>query len=348
MFSLSSSYEIPISSTCYRTDLAAFQACLPYGIYPRLDLSTSTKQTFGGDKVTHLYCTNREVAERNIECLKRVGEPIVLMKAKHSGEGSKGSVNDSQGLNKLIYLCKGAKILVTKNIWQQAGLCNGASVIVVDMIFDREYNATDLATCAIVDFGSSYTGPSFYGQNEQEKRGWVPISPVVVQWNTVKNGETRTSSRKMFPFRLCYAWTIWKAQGQTIRGKVVVHLGKDEKEHGLTYTAFSRVTKFSDIGTAGGFTAERLTSKIRRNKKVKPRILEERKLKKKGQNTSISLLHNEIISLLAKANAINNDMTNEHQRYFNKSIENLTLRVNEERKFKWIRQAEEHLHNYIN
>ena len=58
-------------------------------------------------------------------------------------------------------------------------------------------------------------------------------------------------------------------------------------------------------------------------------------------------LRNEIISLLAKANEINNDMTNEHQRYFNKSIEDLTFRVNEERKFKWIRQAEEHLLNYI-
>lgn len=32
--------------------------------------SDEWKQKFGGDEVTHLYCTNREVAERNIECLK--------------------------------------------------------------------------------------------------------------------------------------------------------------------------------------------------------------------------------------------------------------------------------------
>ena len=184
--------------------------------------------------------------------------------------------------------------------------------------------------------------------DEQQKRGWVQILPIVVEWNTVKNGETRISLRKMFPFRLCYAWTIWKAQGQTIRGKVVVHLGKDEKKHGLTYTAFSRVKRFSDIGIAGGITAERLTSKIRRNKKVQPRILEERKLKEKGKNTSISLLRNEILVLLAKANDIYDEITNEHQRYFNKSIEDLTFRVNKERKFKWIRQAEKHLFNYIN
>ncbi len=98
----------------------------------------------------------------------------------------------------------------------------------------------------------------------------MPTFLVVAEWNAVRNGETQSNSRKMFPFRLlCYAWTIWKAQGQTIRGKVVVHLGKEEKEHGLTYTAFSRVTRFNDIGIADGFTAERLTSKIRKNKKVK-------------------------------------------------------------------------------
>jgi len=49
-----------------------------------------------------------------------------------------------------------------------------------------------------------------------------------------------------------------------------------------TYTVFSRVTRFSDIGIAGGITEERLTSKTRRNKKVRPRILEERKLREKG------------------------------------------------------------------
>jgi len=49
----------------------------------------------------------------------------------------------------------------------------------------------------------------------------------------------------MVPLRLSYAWTIWKSQGQTIRNKVAVMLGDKEKEHGLSYTAFSRVKKAS-------------------------------------------------------------------------------------------------------
>ena len=49
---------------------------------------------------------------------------------------------------------------------------------------------------------------------------------------------------------------------------MVVHLGKDEKKHGLTYTAFSRVTRFSDIGIAAGFTstAEQLKLKLNTGK----------------------------------------------------------------------------------
>ena len=39
-----------------------------------------------------------------------------------------------------------------------------------------------------------------------------------------------------------------KVQGQTIRSKIVLHLGKEEKEHGLKYTAFSRATRFGNVG----------------------------------------------------------------------------------------------------
>ena len=71
--------------------------------------------------------------------------------------------------------------------------------------------------------------------------GVVPLSPCTFEWRTVVSGEYTDHSRTMLPIRLCYAWTIWKAQGQTLPGKVVLDLGKREVEHGLTYTAFSRV-----------------------------------------------------------------------------------------------------------
>jgi hypothetical protein len=71
--------------------------------------------------------------------------------------------------------------------------------------------------------------------------------------------------------------TIWKAQGQTITSKIVLNLGKDEQEHGLTYTGFSRATRFSDVGIFDGFEESRFTKKIARHGKMKPRLLEERR-----------------------------------------------------------------------
>ena len=76
----------------------------------------------------------------------------------------------------------------------------------------------------------------------------------------------------MLPLRLSWAWTIWKDQGQTIRVKVSLHLGRVEKEHGLPFVAMSRVTRFSDISLYEGITYNRLCKSIRKHKIMTPRI----------------------------------------------------------------------------
>ena len=68
-------------------------------------------------------------------------------------------------------------------------------------------------------------------------------------------------------------------------GKIVLDLGKSEKEHGLTYAAFSRVTKLEDIGIVGHFTEERFLHMIGKQKKVAPRKAEERHLKMLAEAT---------------------------------------------------------------
>ena len=62
----------------------------------------------------------------------------------------------------------------------------------------------------------------------------------------------------MLLLRLCWSWTIWKTQGQTIRGEVSINLVTGEREHGLSYVAMSCVTRFSDIGLYEGITYNRL------------------------------------------------------------------------------------------
>ena len=74
-----------------------------------------------------------------------------------------------------------------------------------------------LPECVIVDFATSYCGGPFFPEDES-KRGWVPIFPETSEWSSLKDNEMISNSRSMIPLRLCYAWTIWKAQGQTASG----------------------------------------------------------------------------------------------------------------------------------
>ena len=62
----------------------------------------------------------------------------------------------------------------------------------------------------------------------------------------------------MLPLRLCWAWKIWKDRGQTIQGKVIIHLGRGEKDHCLSYVVMYHVTHFYDIVLYEGITYNRI------------------------------------------------------------------------------------------
>jgi hypothetical protein len=46
-------------------------------------------------------------------------------------------------------------------------------------------------------------------------------------------------------------------------GKVVIHLGPEEKSMGLSYVAFSRITTPENIGINCGLSLERISNKIK-------------------------------------------------------------------------------------
>ena len=202
------------------------------------------------------------------------------MNSVNTGKGKQATPNKAGGLVSTLYLCEGAKVLLMKNIAQQVGLCNGSTGKVVAFVYENDKAPPNLPEYVIVDFGDSYKGRPFFG-DDPNKAGWVPIFPETHEWQSQSSSnvnEMATHSRTMLPIRLCYAWTIWKAQGQTLKCKVVVNLGKTEKEHGLTYTVFSRVTRASDIGIIGGFPKDRLIDKVAKQAKMKARIKEESRL----------------------------------------------------------------------
>lgn len=68
---------------------------------------------------------------------------------------------------------------------------------------------------------------------------------------------------------LAYAVTVWKSQGMTIRGPVLVNLGEEERHRGCSYVALSRVTNISNLCIGAGITLHRLTKAIPEEKKLR-------------------------------------------------------------------------------
>ena len=197
--------------------------------------------------VTRLYCTNKEVEEENKRRLVALGAKIALVEAKHTGKSRTMDPDKFRNLGRRMYIAVGAEVMATHNLLQPAGICNGSVGIVKEIIYKEDETAPSLPKCVWVDFGENYTGSVNFFPNNPERRGWVPIPPIKATCCTVSGNSNglMESTRTMLPLRLAYAWTIWKAQGQTIRGYVVIYLSKKEVELGLTYVALSRDTRLA-------------------------------------------------------------------------------------------------------
>ena len=80
------------------------------------------------DDALHLHPTIQAVAKYNVAKLCNTGEPIATIKAVHTGpNASKASSEDASGLEPVIYLARGARVMLTcnSNLWTDAGLVNG-------------------------------------------------------------------------------------------------------------------------------------------------------------------------------------------------------------------------------
>ena len=120
----------------------------------------------------------------------------------------------------------GAEVMLTANLWTEAGLVNGSCGIVDDIIKpddDRQ------ARIVMVNF-PGYHGPSL----SPSRPSVVPITQV------------RSTNQKGMPLTLAWAVTIHKSQGMTL-DHVTVDLGNAEFASGLTFVALSRAKTFNGL-----------------------------------------------------------------------------------------------------
>ena len=83
----------------------------------------------------------------------------------------------------IFFLCEGSYVILTNNIWQIYGLCNGTTLHVVDVIYSDGRIYPGLSYFFIVDFGNKYSGPPLF-RNDQDRKGWIPFSTDHYEWKT--------------------------------------------------------------------------------------------------------------------------------------------------------------------
>ena len=135
--------------------------------------------------------------------------------------------------NHRLFLKKGMPLMLMRNLNPKMGLCNGTR-----LIFDKIHK-NYLLECSIVG-----------GQFANRK--------VLIPRITLRPKEREFPfewSRRQFPIRVCFAMTINKSQGQTLK-KVGVWLSEPCFGHGQLYVALSRVGSPLDIRLAIKKTGE--------------------------------------------------------------------------------------------
>lgn len=218
------------------------------------------------ENAIRLYYSNEQVAKYNYEHLLNLQKPVATIHARHSSNKAKCiSSQDMLGLEAALYICKGARVMLTMNLWPSVGLCNGTTGVVLDIIYATNHQPPDLPIAVIVKF-DDYTGPSF-----STIPNCVPIPPITASINACNS----VHERQQIPLRLAWALTIHKSQGLTL-DKAWIDIGKKETTLGLTYVAISRVRNLSSL-VIEPITFQRLLE-IKKKEMLRYRLNEEKRL----------------------------------------------------------------------
>ena len=224
---------------------------------------------------TRLFYFNDQVANYNHEKLTKLEHPVASINARHSSEVAKKiSPDDMSGLEPILFLAKGARVMLTMNLWPSVGLCNGATGTVIDIIFQSNHQPPDLPVAVIVEF-ENYRGPPL----NPNKPFRAPICPITVSSQT----EVGIHERQQLPLKLAWALTIHKSQGLTLP-KAWIDIGKSERTAGVSYVAISRVKTLTSC-VIEPMTYERLTS-LKSSSNLQYRLEEENRLTQLARATS--------------------------------------------------------------
>ena len=236
------------------------------------------------DKAIWIFTTNREVQNHNFSMIEKLVErsnPLIYCSYKIQSKdgkknfGLKSHFENEDVLNAPIALCRGARVSIDRNIWQEVGLFNGALGTVVDIRYEKNKSPLkgDFPEYIIVDM-DNYDGPVWDMMNPTH----VPI-PVAVS-----NCQYGCCKMTSVPLNISFARTLHKFQGQAVGPKqtnkyMVFGPGTTTFESmnpGLLYVGLSRMVQLGDTIDNGSFyffgvdaNEDRLTNVIFKRKQNK-------------------------------------------------------------------------------
>ena len=159
-------------------------------------------------------------ADYNYHHLIQLKEPIAEIHAIHSCSAAErlGSHN-FEGLETILNLAAGARVILSTNLCANKGLVNGAFGTVKAILYERDTKPASVPKAVIVQFDKYKNSPKC-----------VAITPQIAVYS--KNG--KTLSRYQIPLKLASSITIHKSQGQTI-DKCVINLEKSFYAKGMQF-----------------------------------------------------------------------------------------------------------------
>ncbi|XP_059070787.1 uncharacterized protein LOC131860397 [Cryptomeria japonica] len=172
-------------------------------------MSSTINEAFDND--VHLFFTNDNVQNHNRKKLYSLKQLVACSIAKKLGNvnATEGSSHDELDMELLI--SKNARVMLTSNLWIEAGLVNGALGYIQKIVYKTRCMPPEPPLYVMVKF-DNYSGFPIDDHNPQA----VPIS-IRQRGSTIQ-----------IPLRLAWALTIHKLQGLTL-AKAIVDIGPTER-----------------------------------------------------------------------------------------------------------------------
>ena len=226
----------------------------------RTPINIDVATNFEFDNDVHLFSTNENVHAHNKKMLHSLKHPIA-----HCIASKVGTINtiDDYSNDELVMellICKDSRVMLTSNLWIEAGLVNGALGYIRKIVYKQGSAPPELPTYVMVEF-DGYSGLPFKDHNPKT----IPIPPI-------QKGRTL-----QLPLRLAWALTIHKSQGLTLP-KATIDIGPRERA-GLTFVAVSRVKSLQCLRIMPPFTYDRY-EKMKKGRQISKRKDEENRLKR--------------------------------------------------------------------